>query len=329
MNSPSAHQARLIVTVTPNPALDVTYHVNGIHLGQTHRVSPPLERAGGKGLNVARVAHQMGHPALAVAPAGGASGTVFRTELEASGVPHRLIPVTANTRRSIAFVDTARDMTSIFNEHGLPLLLSEWQSLAAAVAETLDGSPDGTAPRCAVLVGSGSLPAHAPEDFYPELVRLAHRHGIPAIIDTSGRGILDAARAGADLLKPNHQELMDATGEMDLHRAARHILDLGARTVLVSAGAEGMYAFTAQAPDIHWRARLPQPLTGNPTGAGDAAVAAAAVALASGESHPEAILRAATAWSAAAVLMPAAGEISPRHAEVARQLIVTREENRP
>ncbi|SDL18724.1 hypothetical protein SAMN04487916_106225 [Arthrobacter sp. ov407] len=331
MNSPSAHQA-LIVTVTPNPAVDVTYHVNGLRLGQTHRVSPPLERAGGKGLNVARVAHQMGHRVLAVAPAGGASATVFRTELEASGVPHRLIPVTANTRRSIAFVDTAQDMTSIFNEHGHPLLASEWQSLAAAVAETLaetdDGSPDRTAPRCAVLVGSGSLPAHAPEDFYPELVRLAHRHGTPAVIDTSGRGILDAARAGADLLKPNHQELMEATGESDLHRAARQLLDLGARTVLVSAGAEGMYAFTAEAPDIHWRARLPQPLTGNATGAGDAAVAAAAVALAAGESHPEAILRAATAWSAAAVLMTAAGEISPRHTELARQLIVTREGHR-
>jgi hypothetical protein len=327
MNSPAALQTRLIVTVTPNPAVDVTYHVNGIRLGRTHRVSPPLERAGGKGLNVARVAHQMGHPVLAVAPAGGASATVFRTELEASGVPHRLIPVAANTRRSIAFVDTAQDVTSIFNEHGLPLLVSEWQSLTAAVAETLDGSRDGTEPRCAVLVGAGSLPVHAPQDFYPELIRLAHRHGIPAIIDTSGSGIMDAARAGADLLKPNHQELIDATGQLDLHRAARHLLDLGARMILVSAGPEGMYAFSAQAPGTCWKARLPRPLTGNPTGAGDAAVAAAAAAFASGERNPEKILRTATAWSAAAVLMPAAGEISSLHTELAEHLIVTHEEN--
>jgi fructose-1-phosphate kinase PfkB-like protein len=252
---------------------------------------------------------------------------VFRSELEASGVPHSLVPVAAATRRSIAFVDTARDLTTIFNEHGLPLEASEWRALTAAVEQALDGNPDGVHPRCGVLVGSGSLPTNAPEDFYPHLVRLAHKHGLPAVIDTSGRGMLDAARAGADLLKPNHQELMEATGESDLRRAARRLLDLGARMVLVSAGAEGMYAFTAQSPGSSWKARLDRPLAGNPTGAGDAAVAAAAVAFASGRRDPEPILRAATAWSAAAVLMPAAGEISSRHTELARNLIITHEEN--
>jgi 1-phosphofructokinase family hexose kinase len=325
MNAPSMDTARRIITVTANPALDMTYHVDGLHPGETHRVSPALERAGGKGLNVARVAHQMGHPVVAVAPVGGATATVFRSELEASGVPHSLVPVAANTRRSIAFVDTAQDLTSIFNEHGRALEAPEWEALTAAVVQALDS--DGGAPRCGVLVGSGSLPERAPDGFYPSLVRLAHKHGVPAVIDTSGRGMMDAARAGADLLKPNHQELMEATGENDVRRAARQLLDLGARMVLVSAGAEGMYAFTAEAPGSAWKARLARPLAGNPTGAGDAAVAAAAVALASGQRDPEQILRAATAWSAAAVLMPAAGEISPRHTELARHLIVTHEEN--
>ncbi len=324
MNPPSH---RLIVTVTANPAVDMTYHLDGLHPGRTHRLSPPLERAGGKGVNVARVAHQMGHPVVAVAPVGGAAGAVFRTELEASGIPHRLIPVTADTRRSIAFVNTGQDVTSIFNEYGPALGTSGWHGLDVAIAESLDG-PGGPGPSdCAVLVGSGSLPADAPDDFYPGLVRLAHSRGIPVVIDTSGPQMLAAARAGADLLKPNLEELMEATGQADLHRAARHLLELGAGMVLVSAGADGMYAFTAQSPGRAWKARLPEPLSGNPTGAGDAAVAAAAVVLASGRRDPEQILRAATAWSAAAVLMPAAGEISPRHTELAQNLIVTHEEN--
>lgn len=326
MNATSTDSGRLIVTVTANPAVDMTYHVDGIRPGETHRVYPPLERAGGKGLNVARVAHQMGHPVLAVAPVGGSTATVFRSELAASGVPHSLVPVTASTRRCIAFVDTARDLTSIFNEHGHPLEPSDWRSLTAAVVQALGRSPEGGTPSCGVLVGSGSLPAHAPNDFYPELVRLAHKQGLPAVIDTSGRGMLDAARAGADLLKPNHQELMEATGQSDLRLAAQHLLDLGARMVLVSAGADGMYAFAAEAPGSSWKARLARALVGNPTGAGDAAVAAAAVSFARGQRHPERILRAATAWSAAAVLMPVAGEISPRHTELARHLIVTHEE---
>ncbi|WP_442543088.1 1-phosphofructokinase family hexose kinase [Arthrobacter sp. KN11-1C] len=326
MNQPM----KRVITVTPNPAIDLSYHVAGITPGASHRVAAPLSRAGGKGLNVARVAHQLGHPVLAIAPSGGTAGAEFAAELRSSGVPHRLIPVAADTRRSIALVDTVGGETSIFNEEGSPLQLSEWQALAAAVVDALEvGNQDGQS--AGVLVGSGSLPPGAPADFYPALVRLAHDAGIPAVVDTSGPGIVAAARAGADLLKPNNHELLDATGESSLAVAARRLIALGAKTVLVSAGAEGMLAFHHAAPGGYWSARLPEPLSGNPTGAGDAGVAAAAVALANGMTGitdiPE-ILRRATAWSAAAVLMPAAGEISPLYADLEDQLILSWKETR-
>ncbi|UYY82699.1 hexose kinase [Arthrobacter sp. YA7-1] len=316
-----------VITVTPNPAIDLSYHVAGITSGASHRVAAPLSRAGGKGLNVARVAHQLGHPVLALAPSGGAAGAEFAAELRSSGVPHRLIPVAADTRRSIALVDTVGGETSIFNEEGSPLQPSEWQALAAAVVDALHiDNPDGQS--AGVLVGSGSLPPGAPADFYPALVRLAHDAGIPAVVDTSGPGIVAAARAGADLLKPNNHELLEATGESSLDVAARRLIALGAKTVLVSAGAEGMLAFHDAAPGGYWSARLPEPLSGNPTGAGDAGVAAAAVALADGITDIPTILRRATAWSAAAVLMPAAGEISPLYADLEDQLILSWKETR-
>ncbi|OFI36584.1 ribokinase [Arthrobacter sp. SW1] len=313
-----------IITVTPNPAMDLSYHVAGIRPGASHRVPAPLSRAGGKGLNVARVAHQLGLPALALAPYGGSSGAEFAAELESSGVPHKLVPVAGPTRRSIALVDTVGGETSIFNEEGSPLSRGEWQALAAVVVDALAVEGEG-AP--GVLAASGSLPPGAPADFYPALVRLAHDAGIPAIVDTSGSGILAAAEAGADLLKPNHHELEEATGERDPVAAAWQLIGLGAKTVLVSAGADGMLAFSHATPDGYWRARLPEALTGNPTGAGDAAVAAAATALAEGVTDTKEILRRATAWSAAAVLMPAAGEISPRHAELKEQLIISWEDH--
>ncbi|WP_284984048.1 hexose kinase [Arthrobacter sp. efr-133-TYG-118] len=311
-----------VITVTPNPAVDLSYHVAGITPGASHRVPAPLSRAGGKGLNVARVAHQLGHPVLALAPSGGTAGAEFAAELLSSGVPHRLIPVAAETRRSVALVDTVGGETSIFNEEGSPLQPSEWQALAAAVVDALHiDNPGGQS--AGALVGSGSLPPGAPADFYPALVRLAHDAGIPAVVDTSGPGIIAAARAGADLLKPNNHELLEATGESSLDVAARRLIALGAKTVLVSAGAEGMLAFHHAAPGGYWSARLPEPLSGNPTGAGDAGVAAAAVALAAGITDIPTILRRATAWSAAAVLMPAAGEISPLYADLEDQLILS------
>ncbi|BCW35439.1 sugar kinase [Arthrobacter sp. StoSoilA2] len=325
-NGTSPNAATRIVTVTPNPAIDMTYTVHGITEGASHRVPTPISRAGGKGLNVARVVHQVGHPVLAIAPTGGAAGQTLAAELWTSGVPHALVSVAAETRRSIALVDTLAGETSIFNEEGQALLPDDWRSLTAAVVKALHGD-DGEGP-AAVLVGSGSLPPDAPADFYPSLVKLAHDAGIPAIIDTSGPGIITAAQAGADVLKPNHHELAEATGEPGVEAAALSLIAMGARTVLVSAGADGMLAFDHAAPGGYWSARLPGPLSGNPTGAGDAGVAAAAVALAEGITEPREILRRATAWSAAAVLMPAAGEISPRCQELEEQLIVTWKETR-
>lgn len=315
----------VVLTVTANPAVDVTYTVAGVHLGSSHRVPTPLSRAGGKGLNVSRVAHQLGYATLALATAGGPTGEQLRADLVAAGILHQLVPVTAPTRRTIALVDTVHgNTTSIFNEVGPALSKSEWQALAAAVVENLGGvqTADGVR-KPGVLVGSGSLPEQAPADFYPALVALAHGAGVPAIIDTSGGGILAAAKAGADLLKPNNHELMEAVGESNLVDAARKLMDLGARRVLVSVGEEGMLAFSADTPGSYLQAKLPAPLSGNPTGAGDAAVSAAAVALAHGVEDLREILRAATSWSAAAVLMPGAGEISPQYGELAQQLIIT------
>jgi len=322
MVSSSGDSRGRVLTVTPNPALDITYHLDHLHPGEGHRVRP-LVRAGGKGLNVARVGHQLGHPVLAVAPVGGGEGAGFRAELEDSGVPHRLVPVPVATRRSIAIVETAGHRTTILNEVGAALGAAGWHELLSVVTSLLDGR-DGSGP-VAVLVGCGSLPEDAPADFYAQLVRLSRARGIPAVVDTSGQQLLEAARAGADLLKPNQEELAEAVGTNDPVVGARLLLQLGAQRVLVSLGAEGMVALSRTTPTSHLRARLDRPLSGNPTGAGDAAVAAVAVALAAAEHDLETLLRRATALSAAAVLTPQAGAVCDDYHDLERRLTVTEE----
>lgn len=320
MNPVTAPDGRKIVTVTPNPALDITYLVSALRPGHSHRVAPPLQRAGGKGLNVARVARQTGSAVLAIAPVGGATGTLLRTELVHSGLPHMLIQANTETRRSIAFVDETHHETSIFNERGEELASRVWEEILAAVDGVLENK------EAAVLVGSGSLPHNAPVSFYRDLTSLARRHLVPVIVDTSGPPMLEAARAGADLLKPNHHELSEATGESHLPTAARRLLQLGARIVLVSAGEKGMFAFTRDEPDTHWTASPRRTLTGNPTGAGDAAVAAAAACLGAGADLPT-LLRTAAAWGAAAVLTRGAGEIAASYADLEKEVLVTQQKD--
>jgi tagatose 6-phosphate kinase len=87
---------------------------------------------------------------------------------------------------------------------------------------------------------------------------------------------------------------------------------------VVSAGADGLVGVTATGEVV--RARLDDPLAGNPTGAGDAAVAALAAGLASGRPVRD-TLADAVAWSAAAVLHPVAGQVRQDDVDRLRPLV--------
>ncbi|WP_285115843.1 hexose kinase [Leifsonia sp. fls2-241-R2A-40a] len=301
----------MILTVTPNPALDLTYRVPALQPGETHRAAPPAVRAGGKGLNVARVIGQTGGHAFVLTTAGGPSGLRLADDLEASRMPAEVIPVSAETRSSVAIVDDEDGETTVINEIGGALTPAEWIALHDAVLRL-------TVP-AACVVGSGSLPPGAPEDFYAQLVAAASAHQRPSVIDATGHALLLAAEAGASVVKPNRRELAETTGRDDPVEGARILLDAGAGLVLVSLGAEGMLAVPRAGEPLH--ARLAERLTGNATGAGDAAVAAVATLLAGGVEDPSAVLRRATAWSAAAVLAPLAGDLHPTYPEFEARLV--------
>lgn len=305
----------MILAVTPNPALDETYDVERLAVGGTNRVAAPRTRAGGKGINVARILHGQGIDVHAVTTCGGVLGGAFAEDLASAGIGHTLVPAAAGTRRSFALVDQASGQTTIFNERG--------GRLSAAEGETLRQAITAAARSATVVVGSGSLPDGAGGDgFYPWLVGMAHDRGLPCLVDTSGPGLLAAADAGADLLKPNHHELLEATGLQGVATGAADLLARGARRVLVSSGEEGLALFDKATPGRWVSARLPGPLAGNPTGAGDACVAALAAGLHRGQMVPADLVRRAAAWSASAVLMPAAGELHPSHHAVAARVVV-------
>lgn len=315
----------MILVLTPNPALDLTYRLPQLLAGESQRAEPAIERPGGKGLNVARVLNAQGHPVRALLPLGGHTGQLIADALAALRLPHTIVSVAGQTRRTLALVTDHE--TSNINETGQPLTASEWQRFLAAfrlAAET-----------ARVIVISGSLPPNTPETLLPELVTAAKAAGAYCLADVSGDALLAAAASGVDLLKPNEAELTAATGIADPVAAAAHLVSLGARLVLVSRGADGIIAVSAADREVsgigggsgqaelpvRW-ARLGRSLSGNPTGAGDAAVAACAAHFlahaqaATSSAVPfsgaalDTMLTDAVAWSAAAVLAPAAGEIT-------------------
>ncbi len=297
----------MILTVTPNAALDITYEVDELVPHQSHRVTAVRQRAGGKGLNVASVLTRMGDPVIATGLVGGGVGDEFRADLAARGVAARFIEYGGSSRRTVNVVSAAHGDATIFNEPGPALTGSVWRSFVAGLDSVM------AEVAATVVVLSGSLPRGLPDDTYAELVHLGHAHGARVIVDADGAALRGALKSRPDVVAPNRAELARATGAQDVTAGVAALRDLGARDVLVSCGAEGLVLMPEDGS--RWHARLPAPLSGNPTGAGDAVVAALAAGLAN-DSTWHRMVQDAVTWSAAAVLQPIAGEIDPE--DVAR-----------
>src|SRR5215218_6025860 len=129
----------MILTVTLNPAIDVTYHVPALVPGQTHRVARVDERLGGKGINVASVLAQLDVP-------------VRSTGLLRDGPP-LFAPIAAPPRRTVVVAD-GREATG-FWEPGLTVTPEEWAGFVAHYVTLL--------PDTKVVVLSGSLPTGPPD----------------------------------------------------------------------------------------------------------------------------------------------------------------------
>lgn len=319
----------MILVVTPNPAVDVTYRVAEQRIGETQRVLEVRRRPGGKGLNVGRVLTATGVPTHAVLPLGGDGGRWIAHALDDLGLAHTDVAVRGETRTTVTVVDDLAHPT-MFGEPGPALSPGEWDTVTTAVETLLDGDVGRTggadgAPPAAALVVSGSLPRDTDPAVVARWVIAARRRGVLSVVDCSGTALLAAASAGATVCKPNREELLEATGADDERSGALRLLGLGAAVVVVSRGSDGIAAHTAE--HVLEVPAVPG-VSGNPTGAGDAATAGLVGVLVdvlggAGLPGPDGgipapddatllrALRSAAAHGAAAVLQPVAGVVDP------------------
>ncbi|MFJ5534320.1 1-phosphofructokinase family hexose kinase [Streptomyces sp. NPDC093261] len=292
----------MILTVTLNTALDITYRVRALRPHTSHRVTEVTERPGGKGLNAARVLAALGHEVTATGFAGGATGHSLKDQLTRTPkIVDALIPVAGATRRTVAVVDETTGDTTQLNEPGPLIAPQEWSAF-------LDAYTDLVRSATAVAL-CGSLPPGVPVGAYAQLVRTARAMGVPVLLDTSGEPLRRGVAARPDIVKPNADELAELTGSHEPLQATRDARRRGAHTVVASLGAEGLLAVNAEG---RWRAVPPRRFPGNPTGAGDSAVAGLLSGLVEHLPWPARLAR-AVALSAATVLAPVAGDFD-RHA---------------
>lgn len=282
-----------VVTLTANPSVDRTCEVDALVRGAVLRPLATRVDAGGKGVNVSRALHAAGVANVAVLPVGGHEGAQLLDLLQRDGLAVRTVAITGAVRANVTIVEPDGTTTKL-NEPGPTLAAREVLALQDTLLQAARGAD--------WVVLSGSLPPGCPPDLYSRLTELLHAAGVRVALDCDGPVLLDALRAGPDLVKPNRRELAEATGleiasPADAVRAVAALQELGARAVLASLGSRGA-VLVDDTGEHHATAEVDRPRS--TVGAGDAALAGF---LAAGARGPDA-LDAAVAYGAAAVALP-------------------------
>ena len=291
-----APQSAPIVTLTINPALDLSTSTEHVEPEHKLRCGPSRTDAGGGGVNVSRVIHRLGGQSIAIYAVGGPTGQAYRQLLEADGIIGRAIPVEGSTRENITIDELATGRQFRFVLQGPHLTADEWGECLAATIRAM--TPGG------YVVASGSLSPGVPDDVYARLARAAKARGARCIVDASGPALAAALAEGVHLVKPSARELGELVGRPlatidDRVDAARELVARGsAEVVALTLGGEGAVLVTA---DGVTRLEVPPVEVRSTVGAGDSFLAALVLRLAQGRTLDEAFRAGVAAGTATAM----------------------------
>lgn len=258
-----------ILTITLNPAVDISTSVQALVPAHKLRCAPSRRFAGGGGINVARVLQRLGADCQALVLCGGVVGQQLADLLALEQVPNHRLRVAGETRECFSVRESASGKEYRFVLPGPTVSGPEWQQCIAYL--------QALRPVPRYLVLSGSLPPGVPDDAYAVLSELGQQLGCRVMLDSSGPALAHALAKGVYLVKPSLRELADLTGhtldgETQWQAAALRLVHSGsARVVALSLGAQGAMLVTR---DGSWRADALNVPVASTAGAGDSFLAA-------------------------------------------------------
>lgn len=294
---------RPILTITLNPALDLSGVTPRVTPGPKLRVGDLRTEPGGGGVNVARAIVLLGGQAGALVALGGTVGAQLAQMIAATGVDLMPFQVPGETRQSLSVTDSTTGGQFRFVLPG-----PDWDAgLAARCLHMLVGS----VAQNAVVVLSGSQPPGMAAGFAQDLAAQMAGTGTELIVDTSGAALdllVQAPRPSAmpAILRMDRAESEQlAGGSLD---SAADSLDLAAGmvargvagAVILARGAEGS---VLAAPGLRLQCIPPEVQVLSAVGAGDSFTGALALARARGLDLAQALVW-GTAAAAAAVTTP-------------------------
>ncbi|WED23605.1 1-phosphofructokinase [Vibrio sp. JC009] len=255
-----------VVTVTLNPALDLTGHLNTLNVGTVSLVDEGNLHAAGKGVNVAQVLCDLGAEVTVTGFLGTDNEEMFCQLFEELGVNDQFVRVRGSTRINVKLVEKS-GATSDINFPGVevkPVDIEQFESSLFRLAEDHD-----------YFVIAGSLPKGISPELCAQWIQKLHEMGKKVLFDSSRAALVAGLDANPWLIKPNDEELSDFVGR-DLvspeqcQAAAMELADKGIANIVVSMGANGVMWLN----EGKWlRSQPPRMEVVSTVGAGDTLVA--------------------------------------------------------
>jgi 1-phosphofructokinase len=282
-----------ILTLTLNPALDLTVELSRLDAGQVNRSEEMHTHAAGKGVNVAQVLADLGHQVTVSGFLGEDNQQAFETLFAKRGFVDAFIRVPGETRSNIKVAEQDGRITDI-NGPGPVVDATAQQALLDRLQQIAPGHD--------AVVVAGSLPRGVTAQWLRELIERLNALGLKVALDSSGEALRAALQASPWLIKPNTEELAHALGcevvsPIAEAQAAARLHGQGVEHVVISHGADGVNWFSVGSA-LH--ATPPKVSVASTVGAGDSLLAGMLHGLLSADT-PEQTLRTATAIAAMAV----------------------------
>lgn len=308
----------MIITITPNPAIDIAYFIDDFNIDNIHKVSRIFKTAGGKGLNVSKVLKSLGSDLIATGFLGGNAGNYIKDELDKREIKYNFIKTNGETRTTYTINDNKNSTTTEIREVGPTISNSENEEFFEFLNATNFENK--------IYTCSGSLPNGLDSKFYDRLLETLKHNKV--IIDTSGsnlRHIVFDAENKPYAIKPNIDEIRDLLGDEVDKMTYKEIISLDIfkeiPVLIVSLGKDGCIA---KFGDKHYKCTVPVIEAINPVGSGDSSIAGLAYGIDNNLSNEE-ILKYSMACGVLNALEEEIGYINIDNLENIKSLIVVEE----
>lgn len=267
----------MILTVTPNPCVDKTIFIDSLRVGTFMRAERYTCIAGGKGTNVSRAVHALGHPTRAMVVVGGHTGRhVVEMVSSEDGIDCVPAWVASPTRTITTVLEESIHRQTAFFEPGSRVSEDEARGIIETFCHAVAGAN--------VVAFCGTVSDPAVQHLYGELIPIAQKSGALTILDSHGPEFIAGLAAKPFMVKPNVQELEEWAGcrigsARDRWAAIDRLHELGIELVVLSLGKEGALVSRGER---RFQVVPPEIQEVNPVGSGDALVAGFAIGLMNG-----------------------------------------------